>query len=663
MQEVNAHEKRDGMQTQGEDTVSLSLTSSDAVPGNKTGEQGEQPLTLQNKEGLSRRALRRKRKRARMLAAGLFITRRREETLDPSLEKAADPLAQENEEKTFAHLTQETLNLQMAQRLTVVDVCILNENFELAHRLLLAWEAQTGNLQCRYFSLLMLLHLAQYEMMKKLLAPLPRLQKRQALLTLALLLSMERSHAQAVQVLFEEHTTWEEAIPGIYQQVAELLAKAARILPPHNVTPIVNLRNIDFLAHTCQLWQLPELTETVLSIIPEKKRLALQHLLSFQTTEERLTNFQTLEALEDSRQKHIGLLLLIFAGQNTQLRASIQQWLTTPLEAPIVAIPESLLALSEDATLKALQQSLLCACLYSPYFAAMESTKGLLQEAPSVPITPQAVLASPQIAADELRAILEGEQITTEQVSRVQQLMQSLPEYEQILITMQLGERLLQSQRWNKARSYFQKFVVPLYSPVVSHSVSELPESVWQRIEQLLKPIFEQEELKKTQEEFLLILIKIKQEERALRLVASITSSEKQEKVVLQAKELFIKEQRWELALRVIEKMHNVIHRDRLMRLLSGRFALEQQWEWAEEAIEKIRDRRQKTRAIQKLGEELFNADEQQRLIRLIRQAWGKAETREEALELFLPIKGLLVKHEELIPALRNAFAWTEAFL
>ncbi len=146
-------------------------------------------------------------------------------------------------------------------------------------------------------------------------------------------------------------------------------------------------------------------------------------------------------------------------------------------------------------------------------------------------------------------------------------------------------------------------------------------------------------------------------------MVASITSSEKQEKVVLQAKELFIKEQRWELALRVIEKMHNVIHRDRLMRLLSGRFALEQQWEWAEEAIEKIRDRRQKTRAIQKLGEELFNADEQQRLIRLIRQAWGKAETREEALELFLPIKGLLVKHEELIPALRNAFAWTEAFL
>ncbi|HZO75691.1 MAG TPA: hypothetical protein VFB60_26025 [Ktedonobacteraceae bacterium] len=660
MQEVNEREKKDGMQAQSEDTASLILTSSDAIPANETGEQGEQPLMLQNKEGLSRRSLRRRKKRARMLAAGLFITRRREKTSNPSLEKEADLQAQENEEKTFAYFTQETLNLQMAQRLTLVEVCILNENFDLAHRLLLAWEAQTGNFQCRYCSLLLLLHLAQYEMMKKLLAPLSRLQKRQALLMLALLLSMEKSHAQTVQALFEEHTTWEQTIPGVYQQVDELLAKAARILPANNSTPIVNLRNIDFLAHTCQLWQLPELTETVLAIIPKKKRLVLQNLLDFQATEERLAHIQ---ALEDGRQRTIGLLLLIFAGEDIQLRASIQQWLTTPLEAPIVAIPESLLALSEDASLRVLQQSLLSACLYSPYFAAMESTKGLLQEAPPVLITPQAMLASPPVAADELRAILEGEQITTEQVSRAQQLMQSLPEYEQMSITMQLGERLLQSQQWNKARSYFQKFVVPLYSPVVSHIVFELPESVWQRIEQLLKPIFEQEELKKTLEEFLLILMSIKQEDRALRLVASIASSEKQEKVVLQAKELFIKEQRWELALRVIEKMHNVIHRDRLMRLLSGRFALEQQWEWAEEAIEKIRDRRQKTRAIQKLGEELINAEEEQRLIHLIKQAWAKAETREEALELFLPIKGLLVKHEELIPELRSAFAWTEAFL
>ena len=114
-------------------------------------------------------------------------------------------------------------------------------------------------------------------------------------------------------------------------------------------------------------------------------------------------------------------------------------------------------------------------------------------------------------------------------------------------------------------------------------------------------------------------------------------------------------------------EMHDVVHRDRLLRIFSSRLAVEQQWELAKYTIEMIRDRRQKMRAMQKLGMVLSSGYKERRveedqLVSFIKYAWSKVETREEALELFPLVEDLISVYPDMVQEFRETFKWVEEF-
>ncbi len=554
------------------------------------------------------------------------------------------------------------------QRLTLVAALICNENWIVVDNLLLSWKKE---MEVKFYSLVLylLLYFQHDSVAKDLLSSLTRLQQKYCLQTVALLICNDQwKRAQSFHNVFEENLTWEQCIPGIYNQVNSLRVQIDSLASTYIDKNLVKQSNISFLAHTFILLRYSNISTLVIQLLPKKKREYIRPLVDWQTAEDWFQIQQTIEPIHDKQQKNIGLLFLIFVGENIQQRAQIQQWLTS-LPLTVEDMPLDIFGLLYTSPRSYLFMPLLSAIISSPYFNNLEQVSEQAQEGesllPSMPaINLQAELKTPLERLHEL--LFEIDILSDEEkVSQAQKIIKSLDdERERLQAVARLGEYFLELQWWSRAQQHFQRFTSSMFGPESSYTpVSFLDVSTWDRNEQRIKNILDLQNRSDTLEEFISLAFTTQQWERAVRVSMAIPVNRRREKALRQAKEIFVQNNLWNFALKSVQGMHDVIHRDRFLRILSNRLALEQQWELAQQVIEMIRDRRQKTRAIQKLGIELSKAHQQERLVHLIKQAWGKAETREEVLELFLLIQDLLPTYERIIQEFREAFDWTEDFL
>ncbi|HEY7416624.1 MAG TPA: hypothetical protein VH593_15655 [Ktedonobacteraceae bacterium] len=159
------------------------------------------------------------------------------------------------------------------------------------------------------------------------------------------------------------------------------------------------------------------------------------------------------------------------------------------------------------------------------------------------------------------------------------------------------------------------------------------------------------------------LLIKQYQWEEALRVIQNISLPTKRDQALLLLKQALSEAQEWEKAMATVQYIKDSALRNRSLRILSTRLVWAQQWNLAEQAVNSIRDSRQHSSAAIRLGEGLAKAGEHQRLLQLVQQAWCRAETREEAIQLLRLAQGLLSQQPDLGRELVQTFNKVDDFL
>jgi thioredoxin-like negative regulator of GroEL len=159
------------------------------------------------------------------------------------------------------------------------------------------------------------------------------------------------------------------------------------------------------------------------------------------------------------------------------------------------------------------------------------------------------------------------------------------------------------------------------------------------------------------------VLIKERQWEQAQLVIEDIPLLGKRDQALLLLKQALSQVQEWTRAITAVYHIKDSYLRDRSLRILSARLVWAQQWDLAEQVVHAIQDSRQRTIAAIRLGEGLEMSHEYQRLLHLIQQAWCRAETREEAIELLRLAQGLLLQQPDIGFEFGQTFKLVDDFL